>query len=100
MFVDDIHVTQYDEDDLLAVWSFTIDHQTFFNVTLREDDNNLRAWKATIADDRFRPIRWLLDESATRPRLDENDDLVEQHVAAFVREQIAAHQQLGDSAPR
>src|SRR2546428_12441715 len=76
--VDDVHVSCHDESDVRTCWSFTIDRLTFFEVTLDEDSNNLRAWRATLADNTFRPLRWLLPHDPSRRRLDENDEQVKQ----------------------
>lgn len=88
MNIDDVHVSCYDESDVRTCWSFTIDRLTFFEVTLDEDSNNLRAWRATLADDTFRPLRWLLPHDPGRRRLDENDEQVKQIITCFVREQL------------
>lgn len=89
MVIDGIMVTQHHESDTVLRWDFTIDNTTFFQVTLGEDDNNLRAWKGHVSSDRFRPLTWLLPQDPDRRRLDENSDDVAQAIAAFVREQIA-----------
>ncbi|GAA0607542.1 hypothetical protein GCM10010174_25860 [Kutzneria viridogrisea] len=88
MDVDGVRVDQFHRCDTELVWSFTPDDHTYFEVVLLEEDNNLRAWRATLHDDYFRPVRWLLPEDPDRQPLDEYGLDTWELVTEFVRDQI------------